>query len=177
MNLIDSINQSKKTTFPRFLFGLGIPNVGQHISKIMDKYCNSSLEKLTELTVEEMVEIDGIGETVAIAIKEYFNDNNNKNIVESCLQLGIEIIPTTYDTSKMTMLNHKVVITGSFESLSRSDLKLRLEKLGATVSSSVSSKTSVVIAGKNPGSKLSKAQDLSIKIVEEKDLFEFLNED
>ena len=177
MNLIDSINQSKKTTFPRFLFGLGIPNVGQHISKIMDKYCNSSLEKLTELTVEEMVEIDGIGETVAIAIQEYFNDNNNKNIVESCLQLGIEIIPTTYDTSKMTMLNHKVVITGSFESLSRSDLKLRLEKLGATVSSSVSSKTSVVIVGKNPGSKLSKAQDLSIKIVKEKDLFEFLNED
>ena len=177
MNLIDSINQSKKTTFPRFLFGLGIPNVGQHISKIMDKYCNSSLEKLTELTIEEMVEIDGIGETVAIAIQEYFNDNNNKNIVESCLQLGIEIIPTTYDISKMTMLNHKVVITGSFESLSRSDLKLRLEKLGATVSSSVSSKTSVVIAGKNPGSKLSKAQDLSIKIVEEKDLFEFLNED
>ena len=177
MNLIDSINQSKKTTFPRFLFGLGIPNVGQHISKIMDKYCNSSLEKLTELTVEEMVEIDGIGETVAIAIKDYFNDNNNKNIVESCLQLGIEIIPTTYDTSKMTMLNHKVVITGSFESLSRSDLKLRLEKLGATVSSSVSSKTSVVIVGKNPGSKLSKAQDLSIKIVEEEDLFDFLNED
>ena len=177
MNLIDSINQSKKTTFPRFLFGLGIPNVGQHISKIMDKYCNSSLEKLTELTIEEMVEIDGIGETVAIAIQEYFNDNNNKNIVESCLQLGIEIIPTTYDISKMTMLNHKVVITGSFESLSRSDLKLRLEKLGATVSSSVSSKTSAVIVGKNPGSKLSKAQDLSIKIVEEKDLFEFLNED
>ena len=177
MNLIDSINQSKKTTFPRFLFGLGIPNVGQHISKIMDKYCNSSLEKLTELTVEEMVEIDGIGETVAIAIQDYFKDNNNKNIVESCLQLGIEIIPTTYDISKMTMLNHKVVITGSFESLSRSDLKLRLEKLGATVSSSVSSKTSVVIVGKNPGSKLSKAQDLSIKIVEEKDLFEFLNED
>ena len=177
MNLIDSINQSKKTTFPRFLFGLGIPNVGQHISKIMDKYCNSSLEKLTELTVEEMVEIDGIGETVAIAIQDYFNDNNNKNIIESCLQLGIEIIPTTYDTSKMTMLNHKVVITGSFESLSRSDLKLRLEKLGATVSSSVSSKTSAVIVGKNPGSKLSKAQDLSIKIVEEKDLFEFLDED
>jgi DNA ligase (NAD+) len=177
INLIDSINQSKKTTFPRFLFGLGIPNVGQHISKIMDKYCNSSLEKLTELTVEEMVEIDGIGETVSIAIQEYFNDNNNKNIVESCLQLGIKIIPTTYDTSKMTMLNHKVVITGSFESLSRSDLKLRLEKLGATVSSSVSSKTSAVIVGKNPGSKLSKAQDLSIKIVEEKDLFEFLDED
>ena len=177
MNLIDSINQSKKTTFSRFLFGLGIPNVGQHISKIMDKYCNSSLEKLTELTVEEMVEIDGIGETVAIAIQDYFNDNNNKNIVESCLQLGIEIIPTTYDTSKMTMLNHKVVITGSFESLSRSDLKLRLEKLGATVSSSVSSKTSAVIVGKNPGSKLSKAQDLNIKIVEEKDLVEFLGED
>ena len=177
MNLIDSINQSKKTTFARFLFGLGIPNVGQHISKVIDKYCKSSLEKLTELTVEEMKEIDGIGETVAIAIQEHFNNDNNKNIIKSCLQLGVEIIPTSYDTTKMRMLNQKVVITGSFESLSRSDLKLRLEKLGATVTSSVSSKTSAVIVGKNPGSKLSKAKELSIKIVEEKDLTEFLSED
>ena len=77
----------------------------------------------------------------------------------------------------MRMLNQKIVITGSFESLSRSDLKLRLEKLGATVTSSVSTKTSAVIVGKNPGSKLSKAQDLNIKIVEEKDLVGFLVED
>jgi len=177
MNLIDSINQSKKTTFARFLFGLGIPNVGQHISKVIDKYCKSSLEKLTELTVEEMKEIDGIGETVAIAIQEHFNNDNNKNIIKSCLKLGVEIIPTSYDITKMRMLNQKVVITGTFESLSRSDLKLRLEKLGATVTSSVSSKTSAVIVGKNPGSKLSKAKELSIKIVEEKDLTEFLSED
>ena len=177
MNLIESINQSKKTTFPKFLFGLGIPNVGQHISKVIDKYCNSSLEKLTVLKVEEMREIDGIGETVAIAIQEYFNNDKNKNIIESCLHLGVEIIPTSYDTTTMRMLNQKIVITGSFESLSRSDLKLRLEKLGATVTSSVSTKTSAVIVGKNPGSKLSKAQDLNIKIVEEKDLVGFLVED
>ena len=176
MNLIDSINKSKKTTFSRFLFGVGIPNVGQHISKVIDKYCNSSLEKLTELTIEEMKEIDGIGETVAIAVKEHFNNGNNKDIIESCLQLGVEIIPTSYDAKTMRMLNKKVVITGSFESLSRSDLKLRLEKLGATVTSSVSNKTSALIVGKNPGSKLSKAQDLSIRIVEEKDLAEFLSE-
>mgnify|MGYP001376971049 FL=1 len=176
MNLIDSINQSKKTTFPRFLFGLGIPNVGQHISKVIDRYCNSSLEKLTELKIEEMKEIDGIGETVAIAMEDYFKNDNNKSIIESCLKLGVKIIPTTYDTSTMRMLNQKIVITGSFESLSRSDLKLRLENLGATVTSSVSSKTDAVIVGKNPGSKLSKAQDLNIRIVEEKDLIGFLGE-
>ena len=176
MNLIDSINQSKKTTFPRFLFGLGIPNVGQHISKVIDRYCNSSLEKLTELKIEEMKAIDGIGETVAIAMKDYFKNDNNKSIIESCLKLGVKIIPTTYDTSTMRMLNQKIVITGSFESLSRSDLKLRLENLGATVTSSVSSKTDAVIVGKNPGSKLSKAQDLNIRIVEEKDLIGFLGE-
>ena len=176
MNLIDSINQSKKTTFPRFLFGLGIPNVGQHISKVIDRYCNSSLEKLTELKIEEMKEIDGIGETVAIAMEDYFKNDNNKSIIESCLKLGVKIIPTTYDTSTMRMLNQKIVITGSFESLSRSDLKLRLENLGATVTSSVSSKTDAVIVGKNPGAKLSKAQDLNIRIVEEKDLIGFLGE-
>ena len=177
INLINSINQSKQTTFPRFLFGLGIPNVGQHISKVIDKYCNSSLEKLAELKIEEMIEIDGIGETVAMAIEDYFNNENTKNIIESCLQLGVEIVPTTYDTSTMRMLNKKIVITGSFESLSRSDLKLRLENLGATVSSSVSTKTDIVIVGKNPGSKLSKAQDLNVKIVYEKDLVGFLSED
>ena len=174
-NLIDSIDQSKKTTFPRFLFALGIPNVGQHISKVIDKYCHSSLEKLAQLKTEEMKEIDGIGETVAIAIQDYFNDENNKNIIASCLQLGVEIIPTSYDTTSMRMLNQKIVITGSFESLSRSDLKLRLEKLGATVTSSVSSKTDTLIVGNNPGSKLSKAQDLNIKIIEENDLDSFLS--
>ena len=177
MNLIDSINKSKKTTFPSFLFGLGIPNVGQHISKVLDKYCNSSLEKLTELKTEEMKEIDGIGETVAIAIKDYFKNDNNKKIIDSCLDLGVKITPTAYDTATMRMLNQKIVITGSFESLSRSDLKLRLENLGATVTSSVSNKTNAVIVGKNPGSKLLKAQDLNIRIVEEKDLIGFLGED
>lgn len=176
-NLISSINQSKKTTFPRFLFGLGISNVGQHISKVFDKYCNSSLGNLARLKIEEMKEIDGIGETVAIAVKDFFNNNENNYMIENCLKLGVEIQPTNYDRSKLKMLNKKIVITGSFESLSRSDLKLRLENLGATVTSSVSSRTDVVIVGENPGSKFSKAQDLNTRIINEKDLLAFLNED
>ena len=98
-------------------------------------------------------------------------------MIENCLKLGVEIQPTNYDRSKLKMLNKKIVITGSFESLSRSDLKLRLENLGATVTSSVSSRTDVVIVGENPGSKFSKAQDLNIRIINEKDLLDFLNED
>ena len=176
-NLISSINKSKKTTFPRFLFGLGISNVGQHISKVFDKYCNSSLENLARLKIEEMKEIDGIGETVAIAVKDFFNNNENNYMIDNCLKLGVEIQPTNYDRLKLKMLNRKIVITGSFESLSRSDLKLRLENLGATVTSSVSSRTDVVIVGENPGSKFSKAKDLNIRIINEKDLLAFLNED
>ena len=176
-NLISSINKSKKTTFPRFLFGLGISNVGQHISKVFDKYCNSSLENLARLKIEEMKEIDGIGETVAIAVKDFFNNNENNYVIDNCLKLGVEIQPTNYDRLKLKMLNRKIVITGSFESLSRSDLKLRLENLGATVTSSVSSRTDVVIVGENPGSKFSKAKDLNIRIINEKDLLAFLNED
>ena len=133
------------------------------------------MEKLTQLKIEEIKEIDGIGETVAIAVQDYFNDENNENIIASCLQAGVELIPTSYDTTTMRMLNQKIVITGSFESLSRSDLKLRLEKLGATVTSSVSNKTDTVIVGNNPGSKLSKAKDLNIKIIEENDLDSFLS--
>lgn len=176
MNLINAINHSKKTTFPRFLFGLGIPNVGQHISKVIDKYCNSSLIKLGELKIEDMEEIDGIGSTVAIAIENYFKNDKNNEIVNNCLKLGVQITPTHFDESDMTMLNQKIVITGSFQSLSRSDLKLRLEKNGATVTSNISNKTTALIVGEKPGSKLTKAQNLNVKIVYEKELHDFLDE-
>jgi DNA ligase (NAD+) len=176
MNLINAINHSKKTTFPRFLFGLGIPNVGQHISKVIDKYCNSSLIKLSELKIEDMEEIDGIGSTVAIAIENYFKNDKNNEIVNNCLKLGVQITPTHFDASDMTMLNQKIVITGSFQSLSRSDLKLRLEKKGATVTSNISNKTTALIVGEKPGSKLTKAQNLNVKIVYEKELHDFLDE-
>tara|TARA_B100001142_G_scaffold91809_1_gene93593 strand:- start:147 stop:845 length:699 start_codon:yes stop_codon:yes gene_type:complete len=176
MNLIKSINHSKTTTFPRFIFGLGISNVGQHISKVIDKHCSSSLKKLSELKMEEMKEIDGIGTSVAIAIENYFKIDKNNQIISNCLKLGVEIIPTHFDESNMKMLNKKIVITGSFESLSRSDLKQRLEKNGATVTSSVSGKTTALIVGNNPGSKLKKAQNLNIKIVHENELHDFLKE-
>ena len=176
MNLINAINHSKKTTFPRFLFGLGIPNVGQHISKVIDKYCNSSLIKLGELKIEDMEEIDGIGSTVAIAIENYFKNDKNNEIVNNCLKLGVQITPTHFDESDMTMLNQKIVITGSFQSLSRSDLKLRLEKNGATVTSNISNKTTALIVGEKPGSKLTRAQNLNVKIVYEKELHDFLDE-
>ena len=74
------------------------------------------------------------------------------------------------------MLNQKIVITGSFQSLSRSDLKLRLEKNGATVTSNISNKTTALIVGEKPGSKLTKAQNLNVKIVYEKELHDFLDE-
>jgi DNA ligase (NAD+) len=176
MNLINSINQSKKTTFPRFVFGLGIPNVGQHISKVIDKYCNSSLQKLGKLQMKEMEEIDGIGSTVAIAIENYFNVDKNIEIINSCIKLGVELTPTHFDQSNMKMLSEKIVITGSLESLSRNDLKQRLERNGATVTSAISSKTTTLIVGNNPGSKLKKAQNLNIKIVHEKELHDFLDQ-
>lgn len=176
MNLINAINQSKKTNLPRFVFGLGIPNVGQHISKVIDKHCNSSLTKLKELKMNEMEEIDGIGSTVANAIVKYFDIDKNNEIINNCLNLGVKIEPTHFDKTNMKLLSKKIVITGSFESLSRSDLKQRLEKSGATVTSTISSKTTVLIVGNNPGSKLTKAQNLDIKIVYEEELHNFLDE-
>ena len=123
-----------------------------------------------------MEEIDGIGSTVAIAIENYFKNDKNNEIVNNCLKLGVQITPTHFDESDMTMLNQKIVITGSLQSLSRSDLKLRLEKNGATVTSNISNKTTALIVGEKPGSKLTKAQNLNVKIVYEKELHDFLDE-
>jgi DNA ligase (NAD+) len=123
-----------------------------------------------------MEEIDGIGATVAIAIENYFKIDKNNQIINNCLKLGVEIESTHFDQSHMKMLNEKVVITGSFQSLSRGDLKQRLEKNGASVTTSVSSKTTALIVGDNPGSKLKRAQKLNIKIVHENELDKFLKE-
>ena len=174
MNLITSINESKKTTFPRFLFALGIPNVGQHISKILDIHCKSSIEHLSTLSLEDLENIDGVGLIVAQSIIDFFNASSNREVIDNCFANGVNINKTIFDNSEK-FKDIIFVITGSFKNHNRNEIKEILEKNGGKVSSSVSSKTSFLIVGNNAGSKLKKAQALNVKVVKEAQLEKFIN--
>jgi DNA ligase (NAD+) len=164
-NLINSIEQSKKTTFPRFVFSLGIPHVGQHVSKILDSYCNSSVDNLSKISFEELENIDGIGSIVAQSIIDFFQ-NNNSIIVKNCFTKGVLIKKTIFNDS-LKFAGGIFVITGSFNSYSRLQIKELLEREGGRVTNSISSKTNYLVVGNNPGSKLEKARKNNVKIINE----------
>jgi len=165
-NLINSIEQSKNTTFPRFVFSLGIPHVGQHVSKILDSYCNSSVDNLSKISFEELENIDGIGLIVAQAIIDFFQNNNNSIIVKNCFTKGVSIKKTIFNNS-LKFAGEIFVITGRFNSYSRLQIKELLEKEGGRVTNSISSKTNFLIIGENPGAKLDKARKNNVKTINE----------
>ncbi len=165
-NLINSIEQSKDTTFPRFVFSLGIPHVGQHVSKILDSYCNSSVDNLSKVSFEELENIDGIGSIVAQSVIDFFQNNNNNTIVKNCFTKGVSIKKTIFNDS-LKFAGKIFVITGSFNSYSRLQIKELLEREGGRVTNSISSKTNYLIVGDNPGSKLEKARKSNVTIINE----------
>jgi DNA ligase (NAD+) len=164
-NLINSIEQSKNTTFPRFVFSLGIPHVGQHVSKILDSYCNSSIDNLSKVSFEELENIDGIGSIVAQSIIDFFQ-NNNSIIIKNCFTKGVLIKKTIFNDS-LKFAGEIFVITGSFNSYSRLQIKELLEREGGRVTNSISPKTNYLVVGGNPGSKLEKARKNNVKIINE----------
>ena len=174
-NLINAINESKDTTFPRFVFALGIPNVGQHISKILDIHCESSVKKLSTSSLEELEAIDGVGLIVAQSIIEFFSSSSNKETIKNCLNSGVKIKKTVFRNSK-ELKDVTFVITGSFKNYKRNQIKELLERKGAKVASAISSKTNFLVMGENAGSKADKAQALNIKIINENKLSSLLDE-
>ena len=170
-NLINAINVSRDTTFPRFVFALGIPNVGQHISKILDIHCQSSVEKLSTLSLEDLENIDGVGLTEMQSAPHLIT---GKNILNNCFTNGVNINKTFFENSG-EFKEKTFVITGSFKTHNRNQIKELLEKKGGNVAGAISSKTNFLIVGENAGSKLKKAQALDIEIIDEDQLEKFIN--
>ena len=163
-NMFEAIENSKNNSLERLIFGLGIPHVGAKTAKVLAmKFEN--IDSLINATVDDLVKIPDIGEIIAKSVIDFFTDNHNKAIIEELKELGIN----------MTYLGQKVeeniefagktfVLTGSLTIFTREEASEKIESLGGKTSSSVSKKTSVVIAGENAGSKLQKARELGIEI-------------
>ncbi|WP_455067507.1 NAD-dependent DNA ligase LigA [Parvimonas micra] len=172
INLLKSIKQSKIVKIENFIYALGIKNVGVKTAKdLAKKYKN--LDNLRKATIEELLQINDIGDVVANSIFEFFNDEYSKDALDKLLDKGIEVIPYE-EISKSEFTDKKIVITGTFEKYKRKDLEDIFSQNGLIVQSAVAKSTDFLVVGEKAGSKLKKAQDLGIKIVIENELESFL---
>lgn len=173
-NLLNAIEESKKNSLERLLFGLGIPHVGAKTAKILAKKYKE-LDNLMNATVEELTTIPDIGEIIAKSVVEYFNDNHHRSVVEELKEIGLNTKYLGQEVEENSEFNGKTfVLTGSLQLFTREEAEEKIEQLGGKASSSVSKKTSAVIVGANPGSKYEKAKELGIPIWTEEEFKEKL---
>ncbi len=172
--LLENIEKSKQVAIPNFIYSLGIKNVGLEVAKLITK-SHSTWDEIINLTPEQLVQIDGIGQVIAQNINDYFNNNANKEQLDKLFELGItftEVENTTIEN--LELAGKTIVITGSFDNFKRSELKTMCETNGAKVSGSVSKKTDILFAGEKAGSKLTKANELGITVWDEAKIIENL---
>ncbi|WP_210023601.1 MULTISPECIES: NAD-dependent DNA ligase LigA [unclassified Paenibacillus] len=170
-NLIASLEKSKQPDLASFLYGLGIPNTGKTTTKeLADHY--RSLDKLMQATTEELVTLPDIGGIVAESIVSFFQDPAMQRSIERLLASGVKPVSEEAPAAVVQdnpFFGKTVVLTGTLSSMSRDDAAKKLEKMGAKVTGSVSKKTDIVIAGESAGSKLTKAQELGIRTIEDEE--------
>ena len=173
-NLLNAIEESKTNTLDKFIFGLGIRFVGAKASKNLAKIY-STIEELQNASIEELQNIDDIGVVMATSIYEYFKKQANLDLLNKFKNLGVNPTIVKQKTGSL-FKDMTIVLTGSLEKFTRDEASLIIEKLGGKTSSSVSKKTSMVLAGEAAGSKLKKAQELNIKIISESEFEEMIKD-
>ena len=166
-NIINAIENSKEVSLARFIFALGIPEVGEVSARSLANHFKS-LEKIMQASEEDLVGIEDIGEIIAGFISGFFKEDKNKKEIQNLINLGVKI----QDQKENQMIESeftgkKFVLTGTLASFSRDDASEIIRKLGGTTVSSVSKATDIVLAGESAGSKLTKAQSLGITIITE----------
>ena len=164
--LLNAIEESKKNELDRLLFGLGIKHCGAKVSKLLAKEY-LTMDKIMALKYEEMCNIDTIGEAIASEISNYFSNEKNRNMIASLKALGLRMEEEKKEIIDSFFSNKKVVLTGSLVDFERNEAKKIIEALGGKTIDSVSKKTDIVLYGDKAGSKLTKAQELGIRLMTE----------
>jgi len=178
-NLLSAIGQSKENSLEKLLFGLGIRHVGAKAAKTLAQYFES-IEKLMETSKEELISINEIGDKMADAVVTYFENHDVQHLIHELASLGVNTVYTgpkliKAEDSDSYLAGKTIVLTGKLEQLARNEAKEGIEALGGKVTGSVSKNTDLVVAGEAAGSKLKKAEELSIEIWDEARLVAELN--
>jgi DNA ligase (NAD+) len=166
-NLVAAIEASKHASLDRFVYGLGIPNVGQHVAKVLATHFGS-LDALMAASEAELVAVHEVGGEVARSVVDYFGDARNRAVIEDMKAQGLEPV---WQASRVerTLEGSKIVFTGTLLELGRDEAKKLVEERGGRVTSSVSKATTFIVVGDNPGSKAEKAAELGVKVLSEKE--------
>jgi len=176
-NLVNGVKKSVEIPFERVLYALGIRYVGETVAKKLAKHCKN-IDSLSQASLMDLVLVDEIGERIAQSVIDFFDNQENKIIIERLKSYGVqfEIVEKVNLNATEKLIGKTFVVSGVFEKFSRDDLKQAIEDNGGKVGSSISSKTDYVIAGDNMGpAKLEKANKLNIPIISETDFIEMLN--
>jgi DNA ligase (NAD+) len=175
-NIVEALEKSKRTTLNRFLFALGIRNVGESTAKDLARYFGN-LDAVIRAGSEQLLAVPDVGPIVARSIVDFFGESHNLEVVQQLRILGVRWEEYESTATQTLPLSGKTfVLTGTLASMSRDEAKSHLEALGAKVAGSVSKKTDYVVAGEEAGSKLIRAQELSVPIWNEAELIQQLKE-
>ncbi len=181
-NIVDALEQSKKTTLARFIYALGIRNVGEATAKDLARYFGS-VQAIQDANVEQLQQVPDVGPIVAESIVNFFSEAHNREIINSLITpaelggAGIHWDAVAAQSNAIGIFTGKTfVLTGTLPTLGREDAKALIENVGGKVSGSVSKKTDFVVAGADAGSKLTKAQELGVSVIDETDLLKMLSD-
>jgi DNA ligase (NAD+) len=175
-NLIEAIEKSKHTTLPRLLYGLGIPQVGEATALALAQNFGK-LDELLQADAARIQQVPDVGPIVAALVAAFVSSPQHRDVIKRLQKLGVtwpDVEPLPTVVSDDTLVGQTFVVTGTLESMSRDEAQEALIALGAKVSKSVSKKTSYVVAGSEPGSKLQKAEELGVPVLDEKGFLELL---
>ena len=165
--IMAQVEESKQRGLSRVLFGLGIRHVGANVARLLALHFGT-LEALMQASEEDIAEVDGIGPKIAASVREFFSIEKNVAVLERLRQAGVALEEERPDTSQpQTLAGMTFVLTGTLTGHTRNEAKAALQALGAKVSGSVSKKTSYVVAGEAAGSKLTKAEQLGVPVIDE----------
>ena len=178
-NLMSALNKSKNTSLNRFIFALGIPNVGEVTAENLVNQLGN-LTAIENASLEQLQSVNDIGAVIAESIIDFFQEPHNRTVIDQLISEEIGIhwpdVEIQLLTTDSPFSDKTVVLTGTLSILTRDEAKAKLKQLGAKVTGSVSKKTDFVIAGEAAGSKLTKAQELGIKVIDEQELINLLNQ-
>jgi DNA ligase (NAD+) len=166
-NLVQAIAASRTIPLARFLYALGIRHVGEHVARLLAEHFKG-LEALAAASEAQIAAVDGVGPVVAGSVRAFFSLAENQRSVDALLARGVVIVaPPAGPAAENAFEGQRFVLTGTLESMPRSQAKARIEGLGGTVSASVSAKTRFVVAGSAPGSKRERAEALGVQVIDE----------
>jgi DNA ligase (NAD+) len=174
-NLLASIERSKQTTQPRFLYALGIRHVGESTARVLAE-AFPDVRELYKASLEDITRVKDVGPTMAEVIHTFFHEPLNREAINALLAAGVTPAPPVV-VKTGAFAGKTVVLTGGMSGMSREQAKEEIERRGGKVSGSVSRKTDLVVAGEDAGSKLKKAQELGVRIVDEQAFLQLLQTD